>query len=882
MQPAFRHPEGEHTPPAARRRAGGREIEPAARRELEGRFGTPFDDVRVHTDTAADERTGLLGARAYTVGADVTFGRGEYRPDSAAGRNLLSHELTHVVQQRRGGDAPPGPRQEAEARAVAMRPPGAAAVAVGAASASGLAFSVDDWLESTPDVRSMSFSAITRDIDEIGQWLDRQISSTPESARLEEALGALRGELARRSDRRAAAASPRRRRTGEAEPGAATPEVPPRIIVERTSVQYGSSEEVAAEIDRILAWLERSDLSRADRTLLRDELVHLAPQFESGRRAAAVDRQSARVARALTGGAASDEAQLENVSGVLRSVVPDPARPGVFVLIHEGERLDLGAEQVARLRSDVQQHFRQGARRVGSRIDTGFGYYESQLAVNRDSPVIAAIAGILGDAGDPGLAMSVRRGLAEARLAEVDSLVAAGDFAAAAKALALAERLGVQIERAGRAFNAAHISGAELAVTGLEITRDVSFAIAASIGAVVVAPVVTVGTGATAIVTGSLGTSAVVGAGSGLLRGGSAAGGELLAGNSTTAAGAAFRREGARGVREGVATGLTGGLGHSAGAAFGLAKEGAKLSTRLAVEAGADVTGGTVGRLLEGQSLGHAVSGAGRDALLGVPGSAVGGVVRGAGPRVVAESAVSGLTAAGGALATGGSVNEAILSGTIAGTSSAAVGGVSAGRTHPGAGDGLQTQGARHTPAPEEAGVSATTAHPRPPSGDADIDQALDAALAPGSGRIRSAPLRPHHPRAGAGGTSAARRAHERPPRRARPGRRSAGGDGRPPRRHGRPRSGRHPAGEPRPAPGRWGAQRTGGVDAARRRCEPSAGCPVRAPGAPGVDAALVGVRPGRAHYPAAPHRPRSRAHRVRPVLAGQPGGSSRADGDGG
>jgi len=40
-----------------------------------------------------------VNARAYTVGRDVVFGAAEYSPDSAAGKSLLAHELTHVVQQ---------------------------------------------------------------------------------------------------------------------------------------------------------------------------------------------------------------------------------------------------------------------------------------------------------------------------------------------------------------------------------------------------------------------------------------------------------------------------------------------------------------------------------------------------------------------------------------------------------------------------------------------------------------------------------------------------------------------------------------------------------------------------------------------------------------
>ena len=43
-----------------------------------------------------------MQARAFTTGADVYFGHGEYRPGTAEGDKLIAHELTHVVQQRGG------------------------------------------------------------------------------------------------------------------------------------------------------------------------------------------------------------------------------------------------------------------------------------------------------------------------------------------------------------------------------------------------------------------------------------------------------------------------------------------------------------------------------------------------------------------------------------------------------------------------------------------------------------------------------------------------------------------------------------------------------------------------------------------------------------
>jgi hypothetical protein len=58
-----------------------------------------FSRVRVHTDARAAESARAVSALAYTVGQDVVFGAGQYRPESMDGRKLLAHELTHVVQQ---------------------------------------------------------------------------------------------------------------------------------------------------------------------------------------------------------------------------------------------------------------------------------------------------------------------------------------------------------------------------------------------------------------------------------------------------------------------------------------------------------------------------------------------------------------------------------------------------------------------------------------------------------------------------------------------------------------------------------------------------------------------------------------------------------------
>lgn len=66
---------------------------------FEPRFGYDFSNVKIHTDANADTVNRKLNSRAFTVGNEIYFRRGEYNPGSFEGKRLLAHELTHVVQQ---------------------------------------------------------------------------------------------------------------------------------------------------------------------------------------------------------------------------------------------------------------------------------------------------------------------------------------------------------------------------------------------------------------------------------------------------------------------------------------------------------------------------------------------------------------------------------------------------------------------------------------------------------------------------------------------------------------------------------------------------------------------------------------------------------------
>jgi hypothetical protein len=82
-------------------RGGGQPLDTSVRAFMEPRFGHDFSQVHVHTDGQAADLSRSVSALAFTVGQDVVFGAGQYQPGSDAGKRLIAHELTHVVQQNR-------------------------------------------------------------------------------------------------------------------------------------------------------------------------------------------------------------------------------------------------------------------------------------------------------------------------------------------------------------------------------------------------------------------------------------------------------------------------------------------------------------------------------------------------------------------------------------------------------------------------------------------------------------------------------------------------------------------------------------------------------------------------------------------------------------
>lgn len=100
------HPEGAfEVPPEietqiSSEKGGGQSLPGPTQSFFGSKFGTDFVNVRVHTGSAANQLNKQLDSRAFTTGNHIFFREGEYNPDTSAGKRLLAHELTHVVQQK--------------------------------------------------------------------------------------------------------------------------------------------------------------------------------------------------------------------------------------------------------------------------------------------------------------------------------------------------------------------------------------------------------------------------------------------------------------------------------------------------------------------------------------------------------------------------------------------------------------------------------------------------------------------------------------------------------------------------------------------------------------------------------------------------------------
>jgi len=109
--------------------SGGSPLGPGIHGVMSTFFRKDLSAVRVHTSARASAMARSLNAHAFTLGNQIAFADGRFCPGRTEGQRLIAHELTHVLQQRRGLDSEirragigePGDRYEVEAEQNADR-----------------------------------------------------------------------------------------------------------------------------------------------------------------------------------------------------------------------------------------------------------------------------------------------------------------------------------------------------------------------------------------------------------------------------------------------------------------------------------------------------------------------------------------------------------------------------------------------------------------------------------------------------------------------------------------------------------------------------------------------------------------------------------------
>lgn len=665
----------------------GQRLDADLRQRFETDLGVDLSGVRVHTGPAARWTAGLVGARAFAVGDDIAFSAGGFAPRETRGRRLLAHELVHVAQQRLGGPgiaSPASGRHEREADYLGADLAAGLPVQVQEGAAAGPAFALEDYMNanSSGDINHLTLSQIQQDIDEIVEYLDRQIESNETTLGLEVALEMLRTrkrELLRNAAQEPERPRPRRgrgRRRGRRweEPAEATPldvSEMPRILRERTSLGLNDPTEVRQEVDRIVAWLQRRDVSREDRQILRDELAVLAPQRDQARQQERAARSAQRLQQVFaTSGDATE--QLRQHVGVVESIYTDPGEPGVAFIFHRGERLRISAERAAELRRTTIHELNRAVNRSEINASSAITGYNAQREINEDSPVVSTIAGWLGDVDDPGMSLQLTKTVVDGFITQARARLQRGDFSGAVMPIAEAAVNAQKMERAVYMWRTGLIEGASMATTALIFVRDASFAIATAIAAVVAAPFVAgavAATGATGLGASALtvaGSGVLVGTGAGVAGGGAEYVGQRAAGEGHEEAMEAAIEQGERRAIEGASAAVGGSGTRVAGQAL---RVGGQASNQLLRRAGAEVIGNTAGsftgNVLRGQDLDEAALGAVRQGVIGAPATFAGGLARTELGRDLIEHGVDTAVTTADTLYQGGSAEDVWMNVTV-------------------------------------------------------------------------------------------------------------------------------------------------------------------------------------------------------------------------
>ncbi|HEY8953832.1 MAG TPA: hypothetical protein VIP78_14885, partial [Candidatus Dormibacteraeota bacterium] len=525
-----------------------------------------------------------------------------------------------------------------------------------------------------------------------------QIEGTPETDRIQEALGLLQAQvsgraktgLAPQKQPRKVAASGAKRKGKQQEPAPIETETLalPHVLSERRTIVYEDPEEIGREFDLDMAWLQRRDLAPADRKILQAEVQDLAPQVGQTLHQEAVQRRQATIAQALTPSAGGDaRIQLLDALRMVDSIKPVGGGSDQYYLMHGKELITLTQEEATSIRTRTVVELDKAALRIKDINKEAWHDINFQASVDREYLVTSFLTTRLTDKTTWEVLDEVQPIVQASNQAigRYNAARAKGDLIAMANEIATAEEKAVS----GYLIVAEHVTdiqttGAKI-VAGLEITKTVAFTIVLIASAGAAAPAIGAGvagaefTGLAATGLTTLGTATAIGTEGFVLGGGSAMLGEGVAGHSWEQATAAGLEEGKRWGETGAKIGAAAGLAPAFGKAFGANAPGlsrgeqfvrsglAGGTTNLGVEAAGQAA--FEHKLIDPRSGGASFAG-------GFLGSGLGkfaGDIENPVVRTVAQVGVGGVSSGGATFVATGDVNKSLESAPIGGVTSLAL-----------------------------------------------------------------------------------------------------------------------------------------------------------------------------------------------------------------
>lgn len=68
-------------------------------KDMSRAYNVDFSNIKVHTDSAADNKVKAAGKDALAQGNDIFFGKGIFESSDPADKGLVAHEFAHTMQQ---------------------------------------------------------------------------------------------------------------------------------------------------------------------------------------------------------------------------------------------------------------------------------------------------------------------------------------------------------------------------------------------------------------------------------------------------------------------------------------------------------------------------------------------------------------------------------------------------------------------------------------------------------------------------------------------------------------------------------------------------------------------------------------------------------------